>query len=431
MRDILVVLLVFGALPFILYRPFFGVVVWTWMSLMNPHRLAWGFATTWPLAMIVAVTLLVSYLISKEPKKLPMTREVIVVMLFVVWMLTTTFYSIRPDMAWVQWDKVWRIQLMIAVTIMLTTSRMRIHVLVWTICVSLGFYSFKGGIWVLMTGGVHQVYGPPNTFIGGNNELGLALIMIVPLLWYLILQTKRLWARWGLYAALAFTLIAIVGTHSRGALVGLAAMGLMFFLKARRKFVPLIASAIFIVLLPNIMPEHWFERMHTIETYQEDKSATERIRAWKNAIALAGDRFMGGGYDALIYYGGRDAHSIYFEVLGEHGYPGLALFLLLGWLTWRKCAAIKRLSRRNRERRWAFDLAAMLQVSLIGYASAGAFLGLAYFDLYYVLIAATIATHCLLRSEETVERGVAHPPIPAPTPGTMQGGPWGRAQYRG
>ncbi len=71
MRDILVTLLVFGSLPFILKRPYIGVLVWSWISYMNPHRLTWGFAYSLPFAQIVAVTLLFSFLISREKKSYP------------------------------------------------------------------------------------------------------------------------------------------------------------------------------------------------------------------------------------------------------------------------------------------------------------------------------------------------------------------------
>jgi hypothetical protein len=77
------------------------------------------------------------------------------------------------------------------------------------------------------------------------------------------------------------------------------------------------------------MPDHWFQRMETIQTWEEDGSASERVRAWNNAIDLANTRFIGGGMRALVHWGGRDSHSIYFGMLGEHGWVGLGMFLLL------------------------------------------------------------------------------------------------------
>ncbi len=87
---------------------------------------------------------------------------------------------------------------------------------------------------------------------------------------------------------------------------------------------------------------------------------------------------------------GRAAHSIYFEVLGEHGYVGLILFLLIGMTAFFTCSAIVDRCKVHDELRWARELAAMLQVSIVGYATAGAFLTIATFDLYYHLVAMTV-----------------------------------------
>jgi len=156
-----------------------------------------------------------------------------------------------------------------------------------------------------------------------------------------------------------------------------------------------------------LMPDAWWERMATIKNYQQDESALGRINAWWTAWHVAASNFFGGGFKmfgraAFLIYAPdperiHDAHSIYFQVLGEHGFIGLALFLMLGVFTWRRCGETIRLAKRNPELKWAADLAAMLQVSLIGYAVSGAFLGLAYFDYYYHLIAIAIITWSLIR----------------------------------
>lgn len=433
MRDILITIIIFGSLPFILRRPFFGVMMWTWLGLMNPHRLAWGFSLNFPFALIVFVTTVLAYTMSREPKKLPMSREVALLIVFILWMFLTTWLSWYPALAWVQWDKVWRIQLGIALTLMLTTSRERIHLLVWTIAVSLGFYGFKGGIWTVLTGGANRVYGPDGTFIGGNNELGLALVMTIPMIWYLALNTRTIWIRNGLYAGIACTAIAIVGTHSRGALLGLAVMGTLFIMKSRRKFLPLVGALVFAAALPYIAPEEWFDRMNTIKTYEEDQSAQGRIHAWRAATRIAQQSVTGGGYDVLLRTNGLDAHSVYFEILCEQGFPGLAMFLTLSLMTWMKAGSIKKLTKPHPEMSWARDLALMIQTSLAGYAVSGAFLGLGYFDFYYLLIALVVVLHKVVL-QELDQRAADARARPAPTPlgrppsvGTAHGAPTGKA----
>ena len=396
MRDIAVTLVVFALLPMILSRPYIGVLAWSWLGYMNPHRLTWGFAYTMPFAMMVALATLTALLMSKEPKRIPWTRETILLLVLIGWMFLTTIFSLYPSLAWEQWGKVWRIMLMTYVTMMLINDEHRLKLLVFVIALSLGFYGFKGGIFVIQTGGNHSVMGPARTFIGDRNSIGLALIMAVPLLYYMQLQMTNRYLRYGLMATVALTLVAIVGTHSRGALVGIAVMLIFYLLKSRRKFAAFFALIPLAAVLYTVMPDHWFERMETIQTWEEDGSASERVRAWNNAIDLANSRFIGGGMRALVVWGGRDSHSIYFGMLGEHGWVGLGLFLLLLLLTWRSASWVIRNSKKRADLLWARDLAAMSQVSLIGYMSAGAFLGLQYFDLFYHLVAIVVLTRMLV-----------------------------------
>ena len=92
----------------------------------------------------------------------------------------------------------------------------------------------------------------------------------------------------------------------------------------------------------------------------------------------------------------RAAHSIYFQALGEHGYVGLGLYLLLGFLTWRSGAWIIRNTKNLKEYEWASSLASMIQVSMVGFATGAAFLSLLYFDVPYYLMAAMIVTRVVV-----------------------------------
>ena len=124
---------------------------------------------------------------------------------------------------------------MIYVTMMLMQSKERIDQLVWVIALSIGFYGVKGGIFTIVHGGIYHVRGPEGSFIGGDNEMGLALIMTIPLLRYLQLTARNIWLRGALTAAMVLCAIATVGSQSRGALLGLVAMGTFLWLKSRNK----------------------------------------------------------------------------------------------------------------------------------------------------------------------------------------------------
>jgi probable O-glycosylation ligase (exosortase A-associated) len=216
-----------------------------------------------------------------------------------------------------------------------------------------------------------------------------------------------------------------VGSQSRGALLGLAAMGTFLWLKSRNKLFTALLGAVAVWLVVSVMPQQWYDRMATIRNYETDQSAVGRINAWKMAFNMAKNRPLGGGFDSFHDYtfelyapdpgNVHDSHSIYFEVLGEHGFVGLGLFLMLALMTWRTAAWVISRAHRDRERRWVADLAAMIQVSLVGYASAGAFLGLAYFDYYYTLIALVVLCKTVLVSD-AAEVAVAAAPAAKPPP---------------
>ena len=229
---------------------------------------------------------------------------------------------------------------------------------------------------------------------------------------YLQLQARSFWIRRGLAVSIFLTAIAAIGTQSRGALIGISAMVIFLWLKSRNKFLILLPIIFVVVAVTLIMPQEWYDRMATIETFEEDWSAITHINATKADCHIAATRITGGGFEAFIpaairQYApnpglGADAHSIYFEIMAEHGFIGFTMFMLLAWFTWNTGNRIRRLTKRRSETRWATDLAGMIQVSMIGYAASGAFLGLAYFDLYYTLIAIMVV--CQRTSMEELAR---------------------------
>jgi len=412
MRDIFVTLIILGSLPFILRRPFVGVLVWCWLGFMNPHRLCWGFARDFQFAQIVAITTLASILLNKEPKQIPWTRETKVLLLFIIWMFITTFFALNPAGAWGQWDKVWKIQLMIFVTLMIVRTPEQLKALVWITALSIGFYGVKGGIFTITTGGVHTVLGPSATFIGVRGGIALALNMTIPLMRYLQLNTQQVWVRRGLTAAMVLTAFAIIGTQSRGGFLGAIVVGLFLTLKSRKKILYTALAVIVAASIVSFMPAEWGERMGTIQTYEQDASAMGRINAWKFAYNLASDHaIFGGGFECFRGWlfdqyapnpdDVHDAHNIFFEVLGEQGFIGLFLYVLLLLFAWRTGSWTISNAKNNPKTKWMADLASMVQVSIAAYVAGGSFLGLAYFDYYYHLIAILVLTKIMLEKELT------------------------------
>jgi putative inorganic carbon (hco3(-)) transporter len=264
-------------------------------------------------------------------------------------------------------------------------------------------------IFVLRSGGAFSVQGPEGVFIGGNTFLGLALNMVVPVLICLARDEKDKRLRLFLNFAAASCAVASVFTYSRGALIGLVVVLPLLFMKSPRKA---WGSMIFLLaavwLVVYMAPEGLWRRAQTIQTYEEDLSAMARLRSWSVAWNIAKDRpLTGAGFqfeyssDRARWFsyaderfkgmagGTQSAHSAYFQVLGQHGFIALGLYLLVMAST---IITLRNLGKRARAAPgtdWIATYSDGLRIGIIAFAISGAFLNAAYFDLYYIFIGLT------------------------------------------
>lgn len=418
MRDFALLLVVFGSVPLILVRPQIGVLMWFWVSLMNLHQYAWGFANEVRPALVVGLTTIVAWLFSRDPKTPPKSAVVILLAALTFWMSVAAAAAIHPDVAIPKWEEYFKILLMTFVTMCIVRSRERVNQLVWVVVISIGLFGIKGGVFTILSGGHYRVWGPPGTFIEDNNALACALIMVLPFMQYLRANTPSRLIRLGLAVSMGLTVISIVGSYSRGALLGLVVMLGFLGLKTRHRLATALITAGIFGLALIFLPQTWYDRMHTIQDYQHDESAEGRLDAWKFNYLLALDHpLTGGGYvigeDAKLFHHyvptaptNRAAHSIYFQVLGETGFVGLGIYLMLLLASYRAASNVLRVTRRRPDLAWAQSLAAMIQVSLVGYAVSGAFLSLGFYDLYYVVVAIVAVTEYIVRQSVAPARGV-------------------------
>jgi probable O-glycosylation ligase (exosortase A-associated) len=231
--------------------------------------------------------------------------------------------------------------------------------------------------------------------------------------------SDRRWLRYAIIAAIVLSTFSVVGSHSRGAIVAIVAMAGFLWLKSRAKLA--MGSLIVVAALGLVafMPQSWEDRIATITDPQAESSANSRLETWKMLWNLAVDRpLTGGGFETYSqwilekYNPAYDhvyaAHSIYFQVLGEHGFLALFLFLLFWFLVWRMCGQVARLTRGNPAEQWAYWLAQMIQVSLVAYLVGGAFLNLAYWDVpYYLFVAIAVTRYILQQSHAASVEPVA------------------------
>ena len=394
-----------ASLPFIFVSPFNGVLVWYVFSLGNFHTLIWGgpFAAL-NYAYVIAVLTCLSWLFSRaERKQLPITPLVVLTLLFSIWITFTSWFALAPgEDVWNKWITVQKILFMCLVGYALTTTRERLNQLIWAVVLTIGLWGVKGALSSILHGG-SEIHGPDGGMLADNNDFGLGLIVMLPLVFYQRHLATNRHVRRGLMLMGFLVTLAVFFTYSRGALVGVCAMGAVFWLRSRAKFATALLIAVLAVSIYSVAPEQWFKRMGTIETYQDDGSAMSRIHLWQVSLRIAElHPITGGGFrvtfsptvtnnmlrgtDLGRLTKPRAAHSIYFDALSEHGWVGLSLFLMILGYSWVNCAWLTRHSRNRPDLAWANLLGRMGQAVLVGYATAGAFASQAYLDEYWCII---------------------------------------------
>jgi putative inorganic carbon (hco3(-)) transporter len=411
MRSLILFMLFLVLAAVSLIMPGVGVLTWAWIGIMSPHRLTWDFTYNLQLNLIIVVVTFISWVGSREPKRLPMNATTLLILLLMAWMSLTAATSLAPRNSWYHWNINIRVLVFPLVVMAVMRSQVRIQALIWVIVLSVGYFGVKGGGFTIVNGGTWTVLGPPESAMDDRNHLALACCMIIPLMNYLRMTTANRLIRIGLVMAMALTIISVIGSYSRGGFLALGVTVFLFWLRSSGKLVT--ATLLLASLLPALMlmPNTWWNRINTIEQYQEDESVRGRFDAWTYAVRVAKDRpLLGGGVASTEnkavfqrYVPGRPAraaHSIYFQVLGDQGIIGLAIFLAIGLVGLLNSQMLIKLSRRRPEFIWAFHLGRMMQVSFVTYFVGGAALSMAYYTVFYVsvVIVSTVKV-MLLRAE--------------------------------
>lgn len=392
MRDLLLVSIVIPLSLIALRRPWVGVMLWTWLSIMNPHRYTYGFAYEAPLAAITAVCTLVGILFSSEKSSPFKGAPVTFFALLTCWITLSWLLGMDVSGDFELWTKVMKIYLMTFAALIILHSKHQIVAFAWVTAGSLAILGTKGGVFTILTGGAYHVRGPAESYLAENNALAVALIMCLPVLYFLYQQLEKKWMKLALAAVMLLCVASALGSQSRGALLAISAMGAFLWLRSRNKGPVMVLIVLAIAVLVPMMPDTWWRRMETIGTYDTDASAQYRLYAWGVAWEVAKHHLFGAGmtYErpmVFLTYGNTEwqiaAHSIYFQILANHGFVGLFLFLFIWITTYSSGAWLRKNARSIPQATWAADLGSMIQVSLVGYAVGGAFLSLSYFDLPY------------------------------------------------
>ena len=389
MRDISVLLFLLFLCGASIWRPWLGVLSLAIFSYLNPHSFAWGFVTSFPAFQILFFIVIIGYLKSDNKQAIPNDwRITFFVLLWLYFVFTTYFVAYVPDAAKLKLLEVTKIFVPFFFTLTLITSREKLYYLIITIAASIGLVATKGGLFALATGLSYRVYGPPKTQFTGNNEFAVATIIIIPMLilWYR--ETERKLIKKILLVSIPLCVIASISSWSRGALLALIATGLVIIWNSKKKLVliPLVVVST-IVSIPYL-PEKWFARMDTIETYEQDKSALGRLEVWRDGWNHTLEHpFTGSGFDGWRWVSMRDWHSSYVEIFSEHGFLAFAIWIsmIIG-----SVISLTRLPYKTKDypelNKWVTNYCHMIRASLIAYMVGTAFLGLSYWDILYHLI---------------------------------------------
>lgn len=450
LRDLFVLGVVVVSAVIGFRRPFVALLCFTWLAYMRPQDLCWGFARTARFSLLIGFVMLAGWALHEIGKR-PFTRwDVRARLIFALFALTTISFALAknqtegPTHYYVEFLKIVVVALF---TIGQVDSRLRLKAILWTIALSLGFFGVKGGLHGVLSGGAPILQGPGG-MLEDNNDFALALVMNLPLLFYLgQVEENRLW-RVAAAVGMVLTCITILLTHSRGGALSMAAVLFVITIRSRYKFQALALAVIGAVAFVMFTPAHVFERLSTIGEFQEDASANARLTAWQIALRMVeaypalgvgirnfqthwaefshGLTPPGGGFAYV-------AHNSYLQIWAEGGTLALLVYLAILASVFVTLRHLRLIGKRTEGGDWIFQYSRMFEASFTGFIVGATFLNRGHFDLFYQLVAlvAVFKLLALRYVRQPVHERVRFdefdllPPLRAP--GGMQHGPGWRA----
>lgn len=423
MRDLVFVAFLGLLFAFGARRPFAFVLTYVYIDLVSPQRLTYLLLNAVPISLIAAALTIGAWLFIDDKRDSRFAPRQGLFALLLVYCWATTIHADFPVDAAFKWEWVWK-ALAFAIFLPLTLrTKLRIEALLLFMILSAASIIIVGGIKTIASGGG---YGELNLMVANNSGLyegstiSMVAIAIIPLiLWFTKFGTifPPDWrVKTFCYALIFACLLIPVGTSTRTGLLCIALLGVLMLRDVKRRVTYLTMIAVAGLIAIPFLPSAFTERMGTIKTYQADASASTRLAVWQWTIRYAKDNPFGGGFEAyrqnVIRYekvkvekdganvtanrqveadAGRAYHSAYFEMLGEQGYPGLAIWLVIN-LTgiWRMEILRRRYAKAPPGREWVAPLASALQHGHLVYMLGAAFIAIAFQPFVFMLIGAQI-----------------------------------------
>ena len=405
MRDYVVLIFLIVCIIAAWKKPWWGVLSLAVFSYLNPHAYAWGFVRSLPVYYVLFLVVAFRTFICKDKQSLPKDWRIpVFVMLWIGFAISST-QAYFPDLAWQKFWIVTKIYLPFYFTLVLINTRQKLFSLIITIGASIGIVAVKGGIFAILKGFSARVYGPPNTQFEENNAFAVAMLISIPLLFLWQKESLSPWVKKGIPMTIPIIYAASLSSWSRGALLTMGVLTFMLIVNSKRKYLIIPLVLISAVFVKDYLPQEWFGRMNTIETYQQDSSAMGRLIAWTDGWNhTLSHPFTGAGFEGWKYVTERDWHSSYVEMFSEHGFIafGLWLSLILGTLI--SLTSMPKKTQQVVGMEWVSNYCFMLRASLICYMVGTAFLGLSYWDLLYHLIFISVLLKKIVMDELAIKK---------------------------
>lgn len=401
-------------------RPFIWLLCYLYIDIVQPQLISWGILSSIPVSLIAFVAAFMGWILldRKEDSRFTFRQGVMVALL--LWCGFTTLTAAYPADAPEKWAWVWK-ALLFAIFMPLTLrTRLRIEAVALIMVLSASALVIDGGVKTVAGGGG---YGSLRIFIDNNSGLfegsiiSAVAISIIPIAVWLAKYSTVFPSDWRVVsfaAALVFACALIpVGTQARTGLVCLGVLCILYLRTAKHRVLIAGGMALAAIIAIPFLPQAFLARMNTIEHHQADESASTRIAMWKWTWEYAKQHPLGGGFfayqSAHVRYNtyvtktvgnttvveenpveevGRAYHSSYFEMLGEQGYPGLGLWLLLQISGVIQMELIRRRwkDRKGPDEAWAAPLANALQLAQIVYLIGSLFVGIAFQPFILMLV---------------------------------------------
>jgi probable O-glycosylation ligase (exosortase A-associated) len=460
MRDIAFVAFLFAFIGLGFRKPFLFILCFCYIDIVAPQRLSYFLINSIPISLIVFGLAMAGWLVvdDKRDTRWSGRQFLLIMLLFYCWM-TTISADFLVEAA-EKWSWVWK-ALVWAIFLPLTLrTKLRIEALILIMLLSAAAIAIAGGIKTLAGGGGYgqlQLLLPENFGLYEGSIMSAVGIAIIPLiLWYRRHGTifPPDWRVSAFCFALVFACALLpIGTQARTGLVCLVILAILSLRAVQHRFLYIAGAALLTVTAVPFLPQSFTARMETIRDHQADESASTRVAVWAWTWEYAKDHPFGGGFAAYIQNHirvkkapgtydpnrpladepsvyedqSRAYHSSYFEMLGEQGYPGLALWLLIHGISIVQLERLRRRYGKTRraEEQWIAPLATALQHGHITYMIASLFVGIAFQPFIYMMLALEmgLSTYVRRREKEAGWRPLIARPAQVPARPSLSGTP--------